>query len=374
MKNYYCILLLFIVLSCNTTKTDPQNPSQHTSNPTAPPSPIKAKNIILLIGDGMGLSQITAAMYANKNRINLEKFPVVGLQKTHASDKLVTDSAASATSLASGVKTYCGATGVDTDTVAVKTILELAEEKGMATGLVATSTIVHATPACFYAHEKRRNLYENIAADLLDLEVDYFVGGGKKYFDRRDSDDRNLVDELKKKGYMISDYFTEPFGQVITPNKKNFGYFTSDSDPLPVSKGRSYLYAATKLGIKFLKKRSDRGFFLMAEGSQIDWGGHANDSDYIVSELLDFDRVVGNALDFAKKNGETLVIVTADHETGGYSVLQNSTMDSLVTAFTTSYHTASMIPVFAYGPGSEAFGGVYDNTTIFYKMKKALGL
>lgn len=322
----------------------------------------------------MGLSQITAAMYANKNRINLERFPVVGLHKTHASNDLVTDSAAAATAFACGVKTYNGAIGVNPDTLPVKSILEMAEEKGLATGLVATSTIVHATPASFFAHEKRRNLYECIAMDLLDIELDYFVGGGKKYFDRRDMDNRDLIQELRAKGYQISDYFTEPFSQVMMPSKKNFGYFTSDSDPLPVSKGRGYLYAATKAGIRFLKKRSDKGFFMMTEGSQIDWGGHANESDYIISELLDFDRVVGYALDFAKKDGETLVVVTADHETGGYSIVQGSRMDSLATKFTTSYHTASMIPVFAYGPGSEEFAGIYENTEIFRKMKKVLGL
>ncbi|MFT6705569.1 MAG: alkaline phosphatase [Patescibacteria group bacterium] len=373
MKNFYFILLPFLAFSCNTTKSGPEVPASDNMMEVSI-STKKAKNIIFLIGDGMGLSQITAAMYANKNRINLERFPVVGLHKTHASNDLVTDSAAAATAFACGVKTYNGAIGVNPDTLPVKSILEMAEEKGLATGLVATSTIVHATPASFFAHEKRRNLYECIAMDLLDIELDYFVGGGKKYFDRRDMDNRDLIQELRAKGYQISDYFTEPFSQVMMPSKKNFGYFTSDSDPLPVSKGRGYLYAATKAGIRFLKKRSDKGFFMMTEGSQIDWGGHANESDYIISELLDFDRVVGYALDFAKKDGETLVVVTADHETGGYSIVQGSRMDSLATKFTTSYHTASMIPVFAYGPGSEEFAGIYENTEIFRKMKKVLGL
>jgi alkaline phosphatase len=377
MKKYVYFLFALILLSCHTSQP---LADKGAAEPTSAPSDVvvttvaKPKNIILLIGDGMGLSQITAAMYANKNRLNLEKFPIVGLHKTHASNDLVTDSAAGATAFACGVKTYNGAIGVNADTVAIQTILELAEEHGFATGMVATSTIVHATPASFIAHQKARNLYENIAVDFLNVEVDYFVGGGKKYFDRRDNDDRNLIEELKAKGYQISDYYTEPFDQVILPLKRNFGYFTSDADPLPVSKGRGYLYAASKAGIKFLNKRSDKGFFLMVEGSQIDWGGHANDSDYIVSELLDFDRVIGYAMEFAEKDEETLVIVTADHETGGYSIVQGSRMDSLATKFTTTYHTATMIPVFAYGPGAEAFGGVYENTAIFHKMKKALGL
>ena len=110
----------------------------------------------------------------------------------------------------------------------------------------------------------------------------------------------------------------------------------------------------------------------MIEGSQIDWGGHANKSDYIITEMLDFDKAIGKVLDFAKKNGETLVIVTADHETGGYSI-NGGNQDSLITAFTTGYHTADLIPVFAYGPGAQAFGGMYENTAIYDKMMEAFG-
>ncbi len=375
MKNRFILLFLVLCFACNPTKpgTNPSADPPQTGPKLSQPTAFKPKNIILLIGDGMGLSQITAAMYMNDNKLNLEKFPVVGLHKTHASNDLVTDSAASATAFACGIKTYNGAIGVDTDTMPVRSILEEAEAHGLATGLVATSTIVHATPASFIAHEKRRNLYENIAADFLDVEIDYFVGGGKKYFDRRDQDDRNLIEELIAKGYYITDYFTDPFESVLPGKKRNFGYFTADGDPLPVAQGRGYLYAAAKVGVNFLRKHSDKGFFLMVEGSQIDWGGHANKSDYIISEMLDFDRMVGAILKFAEKDGQTLVIVTADHETGGYSIVQGSRMDSLATKFTTGYHTASMIPVFAYGPKSELFSGIYDNTAIYYKMKEAFG-
>jgi len=111
----------------------------------------------------------------------------------------------------------------------------------------------------------------------------------------------------------------------------------------------------------------------MIEGSQIDWGGHANDSKYIISEMLEFDGVIRQALDFAKRDGNTLVLVTADHETGGYSILKDSKMGDLKTAFTTDYHTATMIPVFAYGPGAETFSGIYENTEIYYKLRKLMG-
>jgi len=311
------------------------------------------KNIIFLIGDGMGVTQISAGMYMNGNKLHLEKFPIVGLHKCYSGSHLVTDSAAGATAFSCGVKTYNGAIGVDMDTMPVKTILEIAEDKGMA--------------------QKSRQMYEEIAADFLKTEIDFFVGGGKKYFDRRETDDRDLYKELQEKNYVVSDYFQHDLIKSELSRKKNFAYFTADNDPLQVSQGRDYLYAASKMGMAFLRNRSEEGFFLMIEGSQIDWGGHANESDYIISEMIDFDRTVGAALDFAAKDKETLVIVTADHETGGYSILQDSEMGDLKTAFTTDYHTADLIPVFAYGPGARTFGGIYENTDIFKKLKKAIG-
>jgi len=326
-----------------------------------------------MVGDGMGLTQITAGMYANGNRIELEKFPIVGLHKSYSSDNLVTDSASGATAFACGIKTYNGAIGVNPDTVAVQTILEEAEEKNYATGLVATSTIVHATPASFIAHQKQRKMYEEIAADFLKTDIDFFLGGGKKYFDRREKDERNLYDELRAKGYVVSDYFQKDLKDVKIDNTKKFAYLTSDDDPLPVAQGRDYLPLASKKAVDFLDNQEDKPFFLMIEGSQIDWGGHANNSDYIITEMLDFNEAIANVLEFAKADGETLVIVTADHETGGYSINPGSTMDSLVTEFTTDYHTAVMIPVFAYGPGAELFSGIYENTAIYNKMRKAYG-
>ena len=328
------------------------------------------KNIILLIGDGMGLGQITAGMIVNDNYTSLEKFDVVGLHKNYAYDNLITDSAAGATAFACGVKTYNGAIGVDHDTIPVKTILEEAEEKGMATGLVATSTIVHATPASFIAHNRQRRNYEEIALDFLKTDVDYFVGGGKKFFDRR-SDDRDLIAELKAKGYQVSNYFDEEFDQV-TIDKNKFAFLTSDEDPLPVLGGRDYLMEASTRAVDHLSKISENGFFLMIEGSQIDWGGHANESDYIISEFIEYDKVIAAMIDWAIKDKNTLVIVTADHETGGYAINTGSTREKLVTAFTSDYHTGVMIPVFAHGPGAKRFSGIYENTAIYKKMREAM--
>lgn len=360
--------LTFLLVSCNSKNQGGDNTNLSGSNIRFDPP----KNIILMIGDGMGLTQITAGLYSNNNVLNLEQFPIIGLHKSYSSDNLITDSAAGATAFACGIKTYNGAIGVDPDTLAVKTILEEAEENGLATGLVATSTIVHATPASFIAHQKLRKMYEEIAVDFMKTDIDLFIGGGKKYFDQR-SDNRNLYEELETKGYQVSDYFKTNLEDYKFNATDNFAFFTSNDDPLPVASGRDYLVPASQLAPGFLKNKTSNGFFLMIEGAQIDWGGHANNSQYIITEMLDFDKAIGAVLEFAKQDGETLVIVTADHETGGYAINPGSTMDSIIGAFTSGYHTAALIPVFAYGPGAELFAGIYENTAIYDKMKLAFG-
>ena len=333
------------------------------------------KNIILMIGDGMGITQISAGMYSNDNYLNLERFPTIGLHKSYSGDNLVTDSAAGATAFSSGVKTYNGAIGVDMDSMPTTTILEMAEAAGMPTGLVATASIVHATPASFYAHAKSRSSYEEIAADLMNTDIDLFIGGGAKYFERRESDSLNLSSELRARGRSVSSFVDTDFKDLKVDRAKTLAYYTADSEPLPFSQGRNYLVKASELAVDFLHDRdtSDLGFFLMIEGSQIDWGGHSNDSEYIIAEMLEFDRAIGRVLDFAQRNGETLVIVTADHETGGYAINNGSSLGDIKGAFTSDYHTADLIPVFAFGPGAEQFSGIYENTAIFDKMKLLYG-
>ena len=332
----------------------------------------RPKNIILMIGDGMGVTQISAGMYSNSNKLNLEQFPVIGLHKSYSGNNLVTDSAAGATAFSAGVKTYNGAIGVGMDTMPVVTILEMAEAAGLPTGLVASCSIVHATPASFIAHNRYRKNYEEIAADFLKTEVDLMIGGGAKFFNRRDTDSRKLGDELTRRNYMVDNFVTKDVNDIRPDPAKNYAYLTADGEPLPVAQGRDYLVPAAKIAPHFLKKRDrkNKGFFLMIEGAQIDWGGHANNSEYIITEMLEFDKAIGEVLKFAQADGETLVIVTADHETGGYAIQNGSSLNNIEGAFTSDYHTADLIPVFAYGPGSELFAGIFENTAIFDKMKQ----
>ena len=371
------LILIFPVVLFNCGSSRPvmegvESPIQSIPNPNQGKP---AKNLILMIGDGMGLTQITAGIYDNNNYLTFEKFPITGLMKTHSYDNLVTDSAAGGTAMACGVKTYNNGVGVDKDGIPVKSILEEAEEKEMMTGIVVTSALVNATPATFMAHQKLRAFTEPIAEEIANSGVDFLVGGGKKYFDRRNSDDRNLLKEMETKDYQVEDFINNQRIQdvKINPGKK-FVYLTADDDPLSKITGRNYLPYASKMGAEFLKARSENGFFMMIEGSQIDLGGHATNFKYVMSELQDFDETIKEVLQFAEKDGETLVVVTADHETGGLTIKEGSKLKKIKSDFAYGRHTGTMVPVFAYGPGSENFSGIFDNTDLYRKMKAALAL
>lgn len=327
----------------------------------------KPKNIILLIGDGMGVSQVFAGLTANRGSLFIENCKYIGFSKTQSSDNYITDSAAGGTAISAGVKTYNGAIGVDVSGVPVKTILEEASEKGLATGLVSTSSITHATPASFIAHQPDRNMYEEIAADFLNTEIDVFIGGGIDHFTKR-KDGRNLAEELQNKGYLVETDI-KTIKKVKTGKLAGFtasvhnGRMDARGDMLPV---------ATKTAINILDN-NEKGFFLMVEGSQIDWGGHASSTVYIVEDMLDFDKVVGQALAFAAKDKETLVIVTADHETGGMALTGGNIEEGVVKgAYPTKGHTGVMVPIFSYGPGAEDFIGIMENTEIYTKMRELL--
>lgn len=327
----------------------------------------KPKNIILLIGDGMGLSEVSASQFYNDQPTNFERFKVIGLSKTSSSSDLITDSAAGATALASGVLTYNGAIGVNKDTISVKTIVEEVSINGLSTGVVSTSSITHATPASFYAHVKQRSMAEEIALDLVRSDIDFFAGGGLKYFKNR-KDKVNLIDQLEDNGFIVYSehlpYFTIEKKQAI---------LLANSAMKKMNEGRgNFLPDATKLAIDKLSI-NENGFFLMVEGSQIDWGGHDNNAEYLITELIDFDKTIGVALDFAEKNGETLVIVTADHETGGFTLgPDGNDYNKIKPVFSIGGHSATMVPVFAKGPGAKYFSGIYNINDIYHKMKSLI--
>lgn len=369
MKLLKLIIFLFVgfcLNSCRSTTID-----NKTTNAKIP------KNVILLISDGAGLSQISSAFYFKDSTPNYTRFKNIGLIKTSSAEEDVTDSAAGATAFSCGVKTYNSAIGVDVEKKDVQNIVEIVSAKNIKTGVVATSSITHATPACFYAHVFDRGEEEDIALDLTKSEIDFFAGGGLNFFTKR-RDGQNLLDALKQNRFTINTSSLSDFSKIA--NSQKAGFLLAENKMPKMNEGRGdFLSEATDLGIKFLSK-DNLGFFLMTEGSQIDWGGHKNDAPYLIAELIDFDNVIGEVLDFAEKDGNTLVVVTSDHETGGFTLAakkkkkedgsEYSDYSEIGPIFSTGGHSATLIPVFAYGPGSEQFVGIYENNEIFEKILK----
>jgi alkaline phosphatase len=322
-----------------------------------------------MIGDGMGLPDVYAAMTVSDHPLNIERCLSTGLQTTFSSNNYITDSAAAGTAIATGSKTKNGVIGMDSLGIRVRSILEIAKEQGLAAGLVSTSSVTHATPASFVAHESSRGSYEDIARDFLYSGIDVFIGGGYDHFANR-KDNLNLIDSLKFRGYEVD----TTLSMVLKSTSGKLAGFTAPGQNPYRLKGRGdMLPASSGKAIEILTKNK-KGFFLMIEGSQIDWAAHANVADTVVDETLDFDKAVGVALDFAEKDKHTLVIITADHETGGVTITGGDRKTHTVKlSFSTKDHTAVMVPVYAFGPGAERFIGIYDNTDIIHKILKAYG-
>lgn len=342
------------------------------------PTEPKVQNIIYLIGDGMGVAHITAAQVAQDYEpLNMERAEAVGLCKTYSANNRITDSAAAGTALSTGYKTNNGMIGVTPDNQPQPSIREKAEKSGMATGVVVTYPVTNATPAAFVAHVDSRHKEDEIATFYLSNEVDVFMGGGSKRFDQR-ADSLNLFEELRSKGYIVAHDLAELEG---VESGKVALLPTEDSMPEYLSGRGDFLPEATAKALEILTanaKSNKKGFFLMVEGSQIDGKAHGNDLEGMVAELKDFDNAVKVAFDYADSHEGTLVVVTADHETGGLTIVNGNRKFDLHDhqvdyIWTTRGHSGGMVPVFAYGTGAENFSGVFENTDLPKIMCKLLG-
>lgn len=327
-------------------------------------------NIILLIGDGMALPQIHAAMSTiAPNTLNMLRCNYTAVVTTNSADNEITDSGAGGTALATGSKTNNGYIGLSPDKQPLKSILKVADEQGLSTGMVATSNITHATPASFIANVASRYQLDDIAMQFLYTDIDVFIGGGLNQFAHR-ADKANLIDSLKKRNYQMA-YTLDDLN--LYKQGKLAGLLYADHPPKMLEERGNMLPLATSKALELLSL-NDKGFFLMVEGSQIDWGGHDNDINYVTSELIDFDNAVGIALDFADKNPGTLVIVTADHETGGLTLIRGEKgSGKMVPHFSTKDHTALPVMLFAYGTGAEKYIGMIDNTDLLKMMVNSFG-
>lgn len=330
----------------------------------------EVRNVIVMIGDGMGLTEVAYTDLRSDDPLFIERVETMGLVRTHSASHRVTDSAAAATAFACGVKSRNGVIGMDADLNAVESILERAERAEMSTGVVATYSVTHATPAGFLAHTASRNNAERIAEDIVKSGVDLFIAGGRDFFEQR-ADSVNLSDKLRSKGYNVvydidsaeQSHDTTPLAAMLAPNGLP-SMLEGRGDMLPRATAKALTTLHTMAG--------ERGFFLMVEGSQIDGMGHKNSAEGIVAETIDFDVAVQRAFDFADVTPKTLVIVFADHETGGLTMPADGT--DIAATFSTHNHTGVMVPIYAYGAGAEQFAGVMDNTEIPQRIAAALGI
>ena len=334
-----------------------------------PPQGKNIKNVILMIGDGMSLMHVYSAWTANRGKLFLDNCQAVGLSKTYCANKLITDSGAGGTAIATGQKTNYHSVGVDTQGRPLKSLVDLASEKGKSTGIAVTCRLWDATPADFCCHNTDRDAEAEIVADYVNCNADYVFGGGAKLFENRE-DGRDLFKELREKGFQTPRSWDEL--EKINSGKVFAVPYPVDT-PLPAERGDLLARASLK-GIELLNQNKN-GFFMMIEGSQLDDYGHFNDLDLLMQETHDFDRTIGAIYQWAAQDGETLVVVTADHETGGLTLVDGDLNEGkIVCKFSTGSHSGVMVPVYAFGPGAEEFTGIYENTAIFDKIKKLLNL
>ncbi len=327
----------------------------------------KPKNIIILVGDGMGMGHVQLASLAlngAEEKINIDKMAVTGLLQTwslgDSSDSIMigstTDSAASATAFATGCKTINGKISVDPQNRRVETLFEVAHREGYHTGVISTHPVTDATPSSWYAHVKNRSMQSEIARQFVDSEVDLAFGGGAVYF-------ADYWDALRAKGFAIAQTKKEMDALSSLPAVALLG-----DQELKEERPEPYLWEMAEKSLDLMAK-AGKPFLLMVEGEEIDTFSHQNRGLKMVRSTLIFDRTVGTALKFASKRDDTLVVVFADHETGGLVVHDFKTR-GVAYRWNSTHHTTQRVVVYACGPGSGAFTGVMDNTDLFKKMKQ----
>lgn len=327
------------------------------------PTGKKVKNIIFMIGDGMGYEQISAAWVCNGGKLNLDNMSKIGIQRTYSADKLITDSAAAGTALATGHKTNNGMVAMNPDTVAVKSLAEEAMEKGKRVGLAVTCRVNDATPAVFLSHSETRKNQEDIVEQMAGSGVYFLSGGGYKFW--RDREDcKDITEVVKAKGYS----YVETKEDLMAVEEGPVVALMDSYELQPALDRGDILPASVTKALELLDNK--KGFFLMIEGSMIDDGGHDNKAGHTMEEVFDFDRTLGIVLEWARKDGETLVVVTGDHATGGMTLLGGSIEEKRIRVnYSTTGHNGIFLPVFAWGPHSEDFVGVYENTELSDRIR-----
>lgn len=333
--------------ACVCTACSSQSYTYPQVNPVVPgveASKAQARNVVLMIGDGMGSEHVWAAWLCNKGQLNVTTLPVTGFSITTSASHTVTDSAAGGTAIACGHKAVNGQLGITPEGEPLESLADQMRQAGKSTGFVVTKSVTDATPAAFYAHVKSRNDTPAIAKALVEAGFDVVAGGGAADFTPEQKA------ELQKNCRMLE--------------------LAADGQCEPASKRGDWLPETVEKALRVLETDKD-GFFLMVEGSKIDISAHVNDLPEVVRETLDFDKAIGVVLEWMKKNPDTLLVVTADHQTGGLSLLDGSKEQGSVKGhFSTFSHSGVAVPVYAAGCGADAFTGVMENTELAEKIRR----
>ena len=352
------------------------------------------KNVIYLIGDGMGFGAVTSLLLSMEEETGFEKAPVIGLSETCSANNYVTDSPAGGTALATGTRTCNGFLGVGPDSVQLESLLKKAQKMGKKTGIVVNTTLTEATPGAFYAGVTSRKESYKIAEQFTESGVDVAIGAGLSAFINR-PDSIDMTEVLINKGYDVyldwkSVLGTESqkfigildMGDVHRRNKKStttasaaegqevclaarLAATEENADTTRFSEPTEYLQKACTKALDVLEKEAKNGFFLMIESAIIDGYGHNNDSEGMIEEMQEFDKTLQTLIAYVNEHPNTLLVVTADHETGGTGVAYKSHEvnhpEGLHLNFSTKGHTGTVVPVFAYGAGAEKFRGIFQN-------------
>ena len=367
MKRISIIVLAALVaaVSCKHKKEEESRLSYYaTPNPyeivdvAMPPVDNEVRNVIIMIGDGMGLEQASCAWVVNRGKLNLDNFPTIGLSRTYCTDALITDSGAGGTALAVGRKTAESHVGTAADNTDLPSVLVKAQELGKKTGVVVTCHLADATPCDFCCHNEYRYNQDDLIADYAECGVDYISGGGLDWFTVNRKDGRDITKEMAAAGYTVA--LTEE--ALMAAELPVIGLLAPDNLPPAMERGDLYRRTVAR-GLDILSRESgDKGFVMMLEGSCIDDWLHGNDIGKAVEEILDFDRTIGDVLQWAAADGHTLVVVTADHATGALTLQDGNLEEGTIgVAFGNESHNGIAVPVYAWGPGSDAFTGIREN-------------
>ena len=377
----------------------------------------KAKYVFYFIGDGMGFNHVSVTEYwlgytegvFDSRPLAFSNFPVLGWAVTHSASNLITDSAAAGTALSTGSKTDNGMLGVDPDTTALESIAGKIHDAGYKVGISSTVGINHATPGAFYGHSASRSNYYDIAMEIPASGFEFFAGGGVIESTGEDGDKASVYDFIEKNGYVIAEGMDEFHGMKASAGKmlllQEDGRMKTELPyAIDMKDGDMTQADLVKASIDFLYDGNGQGFFVMSEGGRIDWASHGNDTKAMILETLSLSDAVAEAIKFYNEHpDETLIVVTADHETGGLTMSWESgynvyfdkienidkskdfasdeerrEMDEASHAahigWTTGDHSGANVPVFAIGAGSSLFSGRMDNTEIPKKICEAMGI